>query len=125
MRINKKEFDKHLINIDKMFSKIITYAESTADCCYYDFNNGDKSVTLITVSPSESFELTTREGLEVLRVVAFTTTTNEGIVRDIMTDKPQITASISTEGKIKIELFEGADEEVVKSLTEKLNEMSR
>jgi hypothetical protein len=42
-----------------------------------------------------------------------------------MRDKPQITATIPVSGEVTINLFEGADEEVVKRLTEKVKEFSK
>jgi hypothetical protein len=124
MNINKNEFEKYLADFDKAFQKIINRASEKSDKQMYDFNSGDKSVTLITITPTESVELTTRQGLNILRVTAYTATTDDGVDRDIMTDKPQITATISTSGDIEITLFEGADEEVVKRLTEKINELN-
>lgn len=125
MNINKKEFEKYLADFDKAFQKIINRASEKSDKQLYDFNSGDKSVTLIAITPTESVELTTRQGLDVLRVTAYTATTEDGVDRDIMTDKPQITATIPTSGDTEITLFEGADEEVVKRLTEKVKELSK
>jgi hypothetical protein len=125
MKINKSEFEKYLADFDKAFQKIITRAAEKVDKCLYDFNSGDKSVTLIAITPTESVELTTRQGLDVLRVTAYTATSEDGVDRDIMRDKPQITASIPVSGEVTINLFEGADEEVVKRLTEKVKEFSK
>ncbi len=123
MNINKTEFEKYLADFDKAFQKIINHVSEKSDKQMYDFNSGDKSVTLIAITPTESMELTTRQGLDVLRVTAYTATT-EGLDRDIMRDKPQLTATVPLSGEVEIRLFEGADEEVVKHLTEKVNELN-
>ena len=124
MNIRRNEFEKYLADFDKAFQKIMTRAIEKADKCLYDFNSGDKSVTLIAITPTESVELTTRQGLNVLRITAYTATTEDGVGRDIMTDKPQLTATVPLSGEVEIRLFKDADEEVVKRITEKVNELN-
>lgn len=124
MNINKTDFQKYLTGFEPAFKKIINRAIEKSDRQLYDFNSGDKSVTLIAITPTESVELTTRQGLDVLRVTAYTATTEDGVNRDIMTDKPQLTATIPTSGEVTINLFENADDEVVKRITEKVNELN-
>ena len=124
MNINKSEFEKHMTGFNPAFQKIITTAIEKSDRQLYDFNSGDKSITLIAITPTESVELTTRQGLDVLRVTAYTATTEDGVDRDIMTDKPQLTATVPLSGEVEIRLFENADDEVVKRITEKVNELN-
>lgn len=124
MKINKNEFEKYLANFDPAFQRIIARAAEKSDKQLYDFNSGDKSVTLIAVTGTESVELTTRQGLDILRVTAYTATTDEGLDRDIMRDKPQLTATIPTSGEVEITLFEDADDDVVQAITEKVNELN-
>lgn len=124
MNIKKSEFEKQLANFEPAFQKIITRAIEKSDRQLYDFNSGDKSVTLIAITPTESVELTTRQGLKVLRVTAYTATTEEGLNRDIMRDKPQLTATIPTSGEVEIRIFKDADDEMVKRITEKVNELN-
>lgn len=124
MNINKAEFEKYLADFEPAFRKIIERAVEKSDKQLYDFNSGDKSVTIITITQTESVELTTRQGWEFLRVTAYTATTEDGVNRDIMTDKPQLTATIPTSGEVTINLFENADDEVVKRITEKINELN-
>lgn len=123
MNINKAEFEKYLADFEPAFRKIIERAVEKSDKQLYDFNSGDKSVTIITITQTESVELTTRQGWEFLRVTAYTAIT-EGLGRDIMSDKPQLTATIPLSGEIEIRLFADADEEVVKQMTEKVNELN-
>lgn len=124
MKINKNEFEKYLANFEPAFQKIINRTIEKSDKQLYDFNSGDKSVTLIAVTGTESVELTTRQGLDILRVTAYTATTDEGLDRDIMRDKPQLTATIPLSGEVTINLFEDADDDVVKRITEKVNELN-
>lgn len=124
MNISKNEFEKYLADFEPGFQKIINRAIEKSDKQLYDFNSGDKSVTLIVITPTESVELTTRQGLNILLVTAYTATTEDGVDRDIMHDKPQITATIPTSGEVEIKLFEGADDDVVKRLTEKVNQFN-
>lgn len=124
MNIKKSEFEKQLAGFEPAFQKIINRTIEKSDKQLYDFNSGDKSVTLIAITATESLELTTRQGLNILRVTAYTATTEDGVDRDIMTDKPQLTATIPTSGEVTINLFENADEEVVKRITEKINELN-
>lgn len=123
MNINKAEFEKYLADFEPAFRKIIERVVEKSDKQLYDFNSGDKSVTIIAITPTESMELTTRQGWEFLRVTAYTAIT-EGLGRDIMSDKPQLTATIPLSGEIEIRLFADADEEVVKQMTEKVNELN-
>lgn len=123
MNISRNEFEKYLANFDPAFQRIIGRAAEKSDKQLYDFNSGDKSVTLIAITPTESVELTTRQGLDVLRVTAYTAT-EEGLDRDIMRDKPQLTATIPLSGEVEITLFEDADDDVVKRITEKVNELN-
>lgn len=124
MNINKTDFQKYLADFEPAFQKIITRAIEKADKCLYDFNSGDKSVTLIAITPTESVELTTRQGLDVLRVTAYTATTEDGVDRDIMSDKPQLTTTVPLSGEVEIRLFKDADDDVVKVITEKVKELN-
>jgi hypothetical protein len=124
MNIRRNEFDKYLADFEPAFQKIINRSIDKSDKQLYDFNSGDKSVTLIAITPTESVELTARQGLDVLRVTAYTATTEDGVDRDIMTDKPQLTATVPLSGEVEIRLFENADEEIVKRITEKVNELN-
>ena len=124
MNINRKEFEKYLADFEPAFQKIISRAIKKSDKQMYDFNSGDKSVTLIAITQRESIELTTRQGLDDLRVTAYTATTEDGVSRDIMNDKPQLTATVPLSGEVEITLFKGADEEIVKRLTEKINDLN-
>lgn len=124
MNIKKSEFEKQLAGFEPAFQKIINRTIEKSDKQLYDFNSGDKSVTLIAVTGTESVELTTRQGLDILRVTAYTATTDEGLDRDIMRDKPQLTATIPTSGEVEITLFEDADDDVVQAITEKVNELN-
>ena len=124
MNINKSAFETHLADFEPAFQEIINRAIEKSDRQQYDFNSGDKSVTLIAITPTESVELTTRQGLDVLRVTAYTATTEDGVNRDIMSDKPQLTATVPLSGEVEITLFEDADDDVVKRITEKVNELN-
>jgi hypothetical protein len=125
MNIRRNEFDKYLADFEPAFQKIINRSIEKSDKQLYDFNSGDKSVTLIAITPTESVELTARQGLDVLRVTAYTATTEDGVDRDIMTDKPQLTATVPLSGEVEIRLFENADDEVVKRITEKVNALNQ
>jgi hypothetical protein len=125
MNIRRNEFDKYLADFEPAFQKIINRSIEKSDKQLYDFNSGDKSVTLIAITPTESVELTARQGLDVLRVTAYTATTEDGVDRDIMTDKPQLTATVPLSGEVEIRLFENADDEVVKHITEKVNALNQ
>ena len=119
MKMTKEKFEQMLAKCDSKTQKV--YAAVTGITQQYDYNAGDKSLTQLAIYPTESIEITTRENWSFINIIYFSAK-DEGIDRNIMTDKPQFLLCVNIETKeMSVTPYHGCDD--IESKAQTLKDM--
>lgn len=109
MKLTKEKFSNLLTKYGSKTQKV--YAAIKGLKQSYDYNAGDKSLTQLAIYPTESIEITSREYWSFINIIYFSAREGEeGIDRNIMTDKPQFLLCVNIETKeMSITPYDGCD----------------